>query len=135
MRVQFGRFCQLLYDRMNLLSTAFFFHVANALFSEIALGDLWQAARVVLSVRESVNPVSFMAAQARVALVVSRSARSSVAGLATVKVLPCRSGTTIFQNRCDDCVRPQPTHFAAGRCTGGRFPRSSHLRPSSARQP
>jgi len=59
----------------------------------------------------------------------------SVAGLATVKVLPCRSGTAIFQNRCDDCVRPQPTHFAAGRCTGGRFPRSSHLRPSSARQP
>lgn len=59
----------------------------------------------------------------------------SVAGLATVKVLPCRSGTTIFQNCCDDCVRPQPTHFAAGRCTGGRFPRSSHLRPSSAHQP
>lgn len=49
------------------------------------------------------------------------------AGLATVKVLPCKSGTVIFQNRCDDCVRPQPTHFAAGRCTGGRFPCSSHL--------
>jgi len=43
------------------------------------------------------------------------SAILSVAGLATVKVLPCRSGTAIFQNRCDDCVRPQTTHFAAPR--------------------
>lgn len=59
----------------------------------------------------------------------------SIAGLATVKVLPCKSRTAIFQNRCDDCVRPQLTHFTAGHCTGGRFPRSSHLRPSSARQP
>lgn len=40
-----------------------------------------------------------------------------VVGLATVKVLPCKSRTTVFQNRCDDCVRPQPTYLTIGRCT------------------
>lgn len=42
--------------------------------------------------------------------------------LATVKVLPCKSRTTVFQNRCDDCVRPQPTYLTIGRCTVPQFP-------------
>lgn len=45
-----------------------------------------------------------------------------VVGLATVKVLPCKSRTTVFQNRCDDCVRPQPTYLTIGRCTAPQFP-------------
>ena len=45
-----------------------------------------------------------------------------VVGLATVKVLPCKSRTTVFQNRCDDCVRPQSTYLTIGRCTVPQFP-------------
>jgi len=130
------RFIRLIYDRTNLLGILFFFHVTDASFGEITFDDLRQAARVWSSPLESpwTRPVLWRTS-AGSACRVEISTIFSVAGLATVKVLPCRSGTAIFQNRCDDCVRPQPTHFAAGRCTGGRFPRSSHLRPSSARQP
>lgn len=38
----------------------FFFHVADASLSKITLSDLRQAARVVLSVRESVNPATVL---------------------------------------------------------------------------